>query len=130
MKNEQVISSRGITLPEGLANEIKIANVVPLFSRVLFSVVKRGPNPRISPSPPRFLGTGRGWGQVIRNFWGYFGDGDDFNFGVYWGFIPKNPQKGIGEILGTELTQSLGIFGDFSPKKTQIFGIPQKSPIW
>ena len=81
-------------------------------------MVKRSPNPRISPSPPRFLGTGRGRGQANRNFLGYFRDGDDFNFGVYWGFIPENPQKGIGEILGMGLAQSLGIFGDFSPKKT------------
>ena len=81
---------------------------------IVASVVKRGPNPRISPSPPRFLGTGRGRGNAIRNFWGYFGDGDDFNFGVYWDFIPKNPQKGNGEISGTGIAQSLGSYGDFS----------------
>ena len=130
MKNEQVISSRGITLPECLANEIKIANVVPLFSRVLFSVVKRGPNPRISPSPPRFLGTERGWGQVIRNFWGYFGDGDDFNFGVYWGFIPKYPQKRNWGNFGDGDSTKFREFWGFFPKKPQISGIPRKSPFW
>ena len=34
------------------------------------SVVKRGPNPRFSPSLPRNLGTGLGRGEAIRNFWG------------------------------------------------------------
>ena len=29
-----------------------------------------------------------------KRFWGFFGDGDDFNFGVFWG--PENPQKFLG----------------------------------
>ena len=55
------------------------------------------------------------------NFWGFFGDGDMFNFGVFWGFIPENPRKILGDFLGTGMTSILGIFGVY-PRKTPIFG--------
>ena len=52
---------------------------------ILISVVKRGPNPRFSPSPPRFSGFGAGMGPRFEKNWGFFGVGDRLNFGVFWG---------------------------------------------
>ena len=110
------------------------------------SVGKRGPNPRFSPSPPRIFGDGAGtgaglikvlgnfwgWGWLQlwvflgfyprkspKNFWGFLGDGDDFNFGVFWGFIPENPPKSFGDFLGTGMTSILGVLG--SPKIPENF---------
>ena len=37
------------------------------------------PRPR-----PEILGTGRGRGQALENFRGFFGDGDKHNIGVFW----------------------------------------------
>ena len=53
-------------------------------------------------------------------FWGFFGDGDKFNFGDFWGFFPESPQKHFGDILGTGDDINIGDrggddfnFGDF-----------------
>ena len=78
---------------------------------------------------PEFSGTGRGRGQALQKFRGIFGDGDGLNFGVFWGFIPENPRKIIGETLGTGIGSSLGIYWGFSPQKTPIFGDPPKIPV-
>ena len=83
------------------------------------------PRPR-----PEFSGTGWGQGQALQKFRGIFGDGDGLNFGVFWGFIPENPQKIIGDTLGMGIGSSLGIYWGFPWKKTQFLGIPQKSPFW
>ena len=60
--------------------------------------------------------------------WGFFGDGDDFNFGDFLGFHPRRSPKKIGEILGTRIACNLGIFG-FFPRKTPIFGDSPKIPV-
>ena len=61
------------------------------------------PRPR-----PEFLGTGRGWGQTYGKIWGFFGDGDWFDFEFFGGSIPENPQKtGMG--TGIEPLKGLGI---------------------
>ena len=77
-----------------------------------------------------FSGTRQGWGEALQKFRGIFGDG--LNFGVFWGFSPENPQKIIGETLGTVIGSSLGIYvlEVSPPKKTQFSGIPRKSPFW
>ena len=83
------------------------------------------------PQPhPKFSGTGLGLGQASYKFWGIFGDGNGLNFGVFWGFIPVNPQKIIGETLGTGIGSSFGIYWGFPPKKTHFWGIPRRSPFW
>ena len=78
------------------------------------------PRPR-----PEFSGTGWGLEQALQKFRGIFGDGDGLNFGFFWGFIPKNPQNIFGEILGTGISLTLGIFEFFSPKKLNFWGIPK-----
>ena len=84
------------------------------------SVGKRGPNlnfrgwgkdrDRFLKNFRDFLGTGMtsisGFFGVLspkspKNFWGFFGDRDDFYFGVFWGFFPENPRNYFGDILGT-----------------------------
>ena len=49
-----------------------------------------------------FWGQGRveNWGflgfyprKSPKRFWGHFGDGDDINFGEFWGFNPRTPQN-------------------------------------
>ena len=78
------------------------------------------PRPR-----PRISGTGRGRGQGLEKFWGFFGDEGRLNFEFFWGFIPENPQNIFGEILGTGISLTLGIFEFFSPKKLKFWGIPE-----
>ena len=63
------------------------------------------------------MGTERGRGQGLEKFWGFFGDEGRLNFEVFWGFIPENPQNIFGEILGTGISLTLGIF--------EFWGIPQ-----
>ena len=65
---------------------------------------KRGPNPRFPRPVPEFSGTGRGWGHGMKKHWGFFGDGVRLRIGVFWGFIPENPQDIFGEILGTGIS--------------------------
>ena len=87
---------------------------------------KRGPNPRFSPAPPRIFGDGAGTGtgltKISGDFWGwgwlklwvflgfypqkspkrfrgYFGDGDDINFGDFWGLNPQTPPN-FGDFRG------------------------------
>ena len=81
------------------------------------------PRPR-----PEISGTGRGRGRSFEKNWGFFGDGDDFNFGDFLGFHPRKSPKKIGEILGTRIACNLGIFG-FFPRKTPIFGDSPKIPV-
>ena len=79
----------------------------------------------LSPSLPRPKNSGRGWKQCLQKFWGFFGDKGRFNFEFFWGFIPENPQNIFGEILGTGISLTLGIFEFFSPKKLKFWGIPE-----
>ena len=113
--------------------QFQLVTYVPLFPRLLlfgpFKLAWRNgawipgfPWPR-----PKFSGTRRGQGEALQKYRGIFGDGDGLNFGVFWGFIPENPQKIIGETLGTGIGSSLGIYWGFPTKKPQFSGIPQKS---
>ena len=61
----------------------------------------------------------------MEKFWGFFGDEGRLNFEFFWGFIPENPQNIFGEILGTGISLTLGIFEFFSPKKLKFWGIPE-----
>ena len=84
---------------------------------------------------------GQGRAKVFRKCQGFFGEGDDFNFGVFWGFIPKNPRKIFGDYLGTGMTSIsvffwilspkipknfLGFFGDRDDFNFWIFGVLEK----
>ena len=51
--------------------------------------------------------------------WGFFEVGDRFSFGVFWSYIPENPRKKFGVILGTGITLISGIFGVSSPKSPE-----------
>ena len=79
---------------------------------------ERGPNPRFSPSPSPNFGDGAGTGIRFGKILGNFGDKGRLNFEFFWGFIPKNPQNIFGEILGTGISLTLGIFEFFSPKNS------------
>ena len=87
------------------------------------------PIPGFPRSRPEISETGRGRGQSFEKNWGFFGDGDDFNFGDFLGFHPRKSPKKIGEILGTRIACNLGIFG-FFPEKPQFLGIPRKTAIF
>ena len=90
-----------------------------------------GPQSPIFPVPvPEFRGRGGDGDKVWKNFGDFFGDEGRLNFEFFWGFIPESPQNIFGEILGTGISLTLGIFEFFSPKKTQILGNPQKSPFY
>ena len=63
----------------------------------------------------------------MEKFWGFFGDGDGFDFEFFWGSIPENPQKtgmgtgieplkGLGILWGQERLNLWGFFGGKSPK--------------
>ena len=63
----------------------------------------------------------------MEKFWGFFGDGDGFDFEFFWGSIPKNPQKtgmgtgieplkGLGILWGRGRLNLWGFFGGKSPK--------------
>ena len=73
------------------------------------------------PRPvPELSGKEGGWGQGMTKHWGFFGDGAGLKIGVFWGFIPENPQNKFGDILGTGLSSILGIFGVSSPINPKI----------
>ena len=81
------------------------------------------------PRPvPKNSGTGQGWGHGMKKHRGYFGDEVGLKIGVFWGFIPKNPQNMIGETLGTGIGSSFGIYWGF-PQKNPMFGDPPKIPV-
>ena len=63
----------------------------------------------------------------MEKFWGFFGDGDGFDFEFFWGSIPENPQKtgmgtgieplkGLGILWGRGRLNLWGFFGGKSPK--------------
>ena len=79
------------------------------------------------------MGTERGRGQGLEKFWGFFGDGDGFDFEFFWGSIPENPQKtgmgtgieplkGLGILWGRGKHKSWGFFGAKTPKKPKFWG--------
>ena len=90
------------------------------------SVGKRGPNlnfwgwskdrDRFLKNFRDFLGTGMtsisGFFGILspKNFLGFFGDGDDFNFGVSRGFIPENPPKNFWGFFGDGVDINFGNF--------------------
>ena len=86
---------------------------------------ERGPNPRFSPSPSPNFGDGAGTGIRFGKILGNFSDEGRLNFEFFRGFTPENPQNIFGEILGTGISLTLGIFEFFSPKKLKFWGIPE-----
>ena len=95
----------------------------PSLLKTGISVVKRGPNPRFSPSLPRFSGFGAGTGQrfekKLGEFWGW-------GQVLYWGFLglyPRKSPKKFGVILGTGITLISGFFWGFIPNKPQKMGM-------
>ena len=83
----------------------------------LTSVVKRGPNPQISPSPPRFLGMGQGRGQANRNFGDNLGMGMTSILAFIGVLSPKIPKKELGKFWGWGWQKVWGFLGIFPPKK-------------
>ena len=43
----------------------------------------------------------------------------------FWGFIPENPRKKNGEILGAGIAYILGILGGFTQKHPNFRGFPE-----
>ena len=118
---------------------MKPKNILKLISGIkpqktpIFNPTPSPKNPQcffiLCPHPrPKISGTGWGRGWSFEKNWGFFGDGDDFNFGDFLGFHPRKSPKKIGEILGTRIACNLGIFG-FFPRKTPIFGDSPKIPV-
>ena len=66
--------------------------------------------------------------KVLEKSWGFFRDEGRLNFEFFGGFIPENPQNIFGEILGTGISLTLGIF-EFFPRKNSNFGESPKIPI-
>ena len=71
---------------------------------------------------PSLIFEGRGGDKVFKNNGEILEDGDGFNFGVFWGYIPENPRKKIGVILGTGITLISGFFGVSSPTNPRKWG--------
>ena len=84
-----------------------------------------GESPNFPVPIPKFWGQSGDGDKVLEKFWGFFGDEGRLNFEFFWGFIPENPQNIFGEILGTGISLTLGIFEFFSPKKLKFWGIPK-----
>ena len=80
------------------------------------------PIPGLPRSHPDFLGMERGWGQGLKTYWVFFGDGDRFNFGVFGGSNPrKSPYKYWG-YYGDGDNFNFGDFWGFIPDEPQTTG--------
>ena len=82
------------------------------------------------PRPhPEISGTGWGRGWSLEKFWGFFGDGVNHKIGFFGDKTPNFPKKFL-DFFGVGDNLNFWGFSGFLPQKTQILGIPRKSPFW